>query len=238
MLLSLLGLEALMFVCEWRRWLPVGWPVLVAVAAYALAFLSLVAATIAGLAFRWRLCCGIRSLLLLAAVGIAVFSWLAAETKRAKLQAGMVKTVDRLGGMTFDDLTYFSGRMYHLEPPEPQWATVLMGYDFFRAVPAVSFGATDLNDAQLAEFVHTPGSERILSLGLQATKITDSGFAGIRRCTALQDLAVQNTAITDDALPCLYPLSKLEYLDLRNTGLTDEGVKKLQKAMPKCRIMH
>jgi hypothetical protein len=33
-------------------------------------------------------------------------------------------------------------------------------------------------------------------------------------------------------------LSQLNVLDLRNTKVTDQGVKKLQQALPKCKIEH
>jgi hypothetical protein len=235
---SLLALEALLFLVDRLRWLPVGWPVLTAVGVYALTLLFLVAVIIAGLAFRWRSLYSVRSFLLIAAVGIIPFSWLTAEIKRAELQAGMVKTVDRLGGVTIDDLTYFSAREYRLEPPEPRWARALMGDDFFRAVPLVAFGGANLNDAQLAEVFNIPGIERISWLTLGATKITDAGLVGIRRCPALQTLLLQNSAITDAGLQSLYPLSQLRYLDLRNTGVTEKGVDKLQQKIPKCRIRH
>jgi hypothetical protein len=46
------------------------------------------------------------------------------------------------------------------------------------------------------------------------------------------------TKVTDAGLEELKNLKTLSELDLRGTAVTDEGVKKLQKALPKCQILH
>lgn len=237
--LSLLVLEGVLFLIDRQRWLPfyVGWAVLVAVGAYTLVLLWLLAAQIAGLAFGRRLRRSVQAFVLMALAGVLAFGWLAAEIRRAKLQAEMVNAVHALGGTTFDELTYCTGmRVHHSEPPEPRWARTLMGNEFFRDPLDVSFGQTNLNDAQLAEFFNVPGIERVWGLGLQGTKITDTGLAGICRCAALQELSLVNDTITDAGLQNLYSLSRLRYIDIRNTAVTDQGAQKLQQALPKCGI--
>ena len=46
------------------------------------------------------------------------------------------------------------------------------------------------------------------------------------------------TQITDAVLVHLKGLTKLEWLWVRETRITDEGIKKLQEALPNCKIIH
>ena len=46
------------------------------------------------------------------------------------------------------------------------------------------------------------------------------------------------TKVTDAGLVHLKRLTKLKYLNLRDTKVTDASVKKLQQALPNCKILH
>ncbi|NLE37776.1 MAG: hypothetical protein GX621_07105 [Pirellulaceae bacterium] len=52
----------------------------------------------------------------------------------------------------------------------------------------------------------------------------------------LSRLCLRGTRITDAGLEHLKGLTRLETLDLRDTPVTDEGVRRLQHALPDCRI--
>jgi len=54
----------------------------------------------------------------------------------------------------------------------------------------------------------------------------------------LRVLNLRGIPIDDDDLQYLKALTDLEELDLTGTQVTDEGVKKLQQALPNCRIIH
>jgi hypothetical protein len=54
----------------------------------------------------------------------------------------------------------------------------------------------------------------------------------------LRVLNLRRLPIDDDDLQYLQALTDLEELDLRGTQVTEEGVKKLQEALPDCKIEH
>jgi len=60
----------------------------------------------------------------------------------------------------------------------------------------------------------------------------------IKDLPGLFGLELTDTQVTDEGLEHLKGLTNLSSLDLRSTEVTDEGVKKLQQALPNCRITH
>ena len=58
----------------------------------------------------------------------------------------------------------------------------------------------------------------------------------LKSSTKLQTLDLMETKVTDAGLEHLKGLTKLQSLNLKRTKVTDEGVKKLQQALPKCKI--
>ena len=55
--------------------------------------------------------------------------------------------------------------------------------------------------------------------------------------TSLKALSLPATRITDQGLAKLHKLTELTELFVKGTGLTAGGVKKLQAALPKCKIV-
>ena len=51
-------------------------------------------------------------------------------------------------------------------------------------------------------------------------------------------LFLHGTKVSDAGLEHLKGLTQLQQLDLNGTKVTDAGVKKLQQALPNCRIEH
>ena len=72
-----------------------------------------------------------------------------------------------------------------------------------------------------------PIADKIASLDLARTKVTDAGLAKLGAMKNLQELHLENTGITDAGLDHLKGLASLEYLNLYNTKVTDAGVAKL-----------
>ena len=73
-------------------------------------------------------------------------------------------------------------------------------------------------------------------LWLDCTQVTDTGLEYLKGLTNLRSLSVRDTQVTDAGLAHLTGLTKLKYLDLNGTQATSEGVKKLQEALPNCKI--
>lgn len=85
--------------------------------------------------------------------------------------------------------------------------------------------AKDFTDASLDAL--TPIADKIASLDLARTKVTDAGLAKLAAMKGLKELHLENTAIGDAGLDHLKGLAELEYLNLYNTKVTDAGLAKL-----------
>ena len=72
-----------------------------------------------------------------------------------------------------------------------------------------------------------PIADKIASLDLARSKVTDAGLAKLAAMKNLQELHLENTAISDAGLDHLKGLATLEYLNLYNTKVTDAGIAKL-----------
>ncbi len=122
----------------------------------------------------------------------------------------------------------------------------------------VGFSGTRLGDADLSSLQQW----RLHTLQLADTQITRGGLQAVGKITSLQQLFIQRspsiddealrlllgldqlttlhatgTSITDAGLESLAKLQNLTLLDVRQCkNITAEGVRKLQAALPKCRI--
>jgi len=76
----------------------------------------------------------------------------------------------------------------------------------------------------------------VYHVDLSESRVTDAGLEYLKWLTELSQLELQGTSITDAGLEHLNGLTSLHSLDLSGTKVTDEGVKKLQQALPRCRI--
>jgi len=76
------------------------------------------------------------------------------------------------------------------------------------------------------------------SLSLGGTQVTDAGLEHLKGMSQLQHLYLNNTHVTDAGLEHLKGLTQLQELLLSGTQVTNEGVRKLQHALPNCKIEH
>ena len=85
--------------------------------------------------------------------------------------------------------------------------------------------AKEFSDAGLDALA--PIANKIASLDLARSKVTDAGLAKVAAMKNLQELHLENTATSDAGLDHLKGLASLEYLNLYNTKVTDAGIAKL-----------
>ena len=95
--------------------------------------------------------------------------------------------------------------------------------------------AKDFGDAGLAPLA--PIADKISSLDLARTKVTDAGLKAIAPMKNLTELRLDGTAVTDAGLDSLKGLAALEYLNLYNTKVTDAGIQKLA-SLPKLKALY
>ncbi len=95
--------------------------------------------------------------------------------------------------------------------------------------------AKDFSDAGLAALA--PVADKIVSLDLARTKVTDVGLKSLAGMKSLTELHLENTAVTDAGLDQLKPLASLEYLNLYGTKVTDAGAAKLG-SLPKLKAIY
>jgi internalin A len=82
------------------------------------------------------------------------------------------------------------------------------------------------------------GLTELTALGLGLTKVTDAGLKNLMGLSRLSELDLAGTQVSDAGLDSLSGLTGLRQLQLANTQVTEAGVKKLQQALPSCKITH
>ena len=97
-LLALLAVEFLLFLSQWFRWLPKGWPVLIAVAAVGVVVLGMFVWFGVALIFRRRFQLSVRSLLLVALAIAIPCKWLVAGKQQTASQREAVREIEKSGG--------------------------------------------------------------------------------------------------------------------------------------------
>jgi len=180
--------------------------------------------------------------------------------RQAERQRKAVEAIRKEGQVYYDYEIGESTWPVKGKPPVPSWLRKLVGDDFFSDVvavgPAFPINADDvlsehvsgltalvrlnLAHAQVTDagLEHLNGLTRLEHLVLSGTQITDAGLQYLKGLTSLECLCLDRTQIGDIRLEHLEGMTNLVLLDLRDTQVRDERVKKLQRALPNCRIYH
>ena len=97
----------------------------------------------------------------------------------------------------------------------------------------------NLRDTKItgAGLAHLKGLTKLRWLHLERTRVGDEGIENLAGLVNLEYLNLYATKITDRSLGRLTGLKKLERLYVWKTGVTDAGVERLEKALPKLRIV-
>ncbi len=83
---------------------------------------------------------------------------------------------------------------------------------------------------------HLQGLTRLQELTLGWGQCTDAGLVYLEGLTRLRKLRLGGGHVTDAGLEHLKNLRELQYLELGGPELTEAGAKKLQQALPNCKI--
>jgi Leucine-rich repeat (LRR) protein len=164
----------------------------------------------------------LRTLLLLMLVACIGLGWVAMKKRQGEREKAAVVAIEKLGG-----------NVQWLMKSKPKWLTDLLGVEFFWTAVKVSFNYEQVNDSGLEYLKELP---QLRILAVSDTQITDISLVRLNGLSQLGELYLDNTQVTDAGLQHLTGLSQLKFLHLRDTQVTDEGVKKLQHALPNCRI--
>ncbi len=223
----MLALEGFLLLSAWFRWFPFnqhkGWTVLICIASVGAALLLMFLWFLAALVFRWRFQFSILALLLLVVVVTVPCSWLTTEMKAARQQKAALQGLQKAGVLAWydgelngpsrdNDWLCGPGLDIPFGSRDPQWPRALLGDDFFTTV------------------------NRVLFYG--GSRVSDDSLACLKQLPDLRELHLEDTRISDAGLEHLKGLTNLQYLYLGWTKVTDAGVKKLQQALPNCRIYH
>ncbi len=239
LVIGLLVVEFLLWLSNWLGWWHKGYAVLVSIVAVGVVLVVMLLLFVVALILRRRFQFGLRSLLVLAVVVAIPCSWMTLEMRKAREQWDTVQAIKKsAGGYGYD--WFFSDPSFRKLPgsiilpnpqaPEPVRLRSCLGDDFFSEVVDVSLST----DALLS---HIARLTQLHYLRLNGEEITDAGMIHLAGLTQLHFLWLDYTKITDAGLAHLSRLTQLQELSLRGTKVTDEGVKKLQAALPNCRII-
>jgi hypothetical protein len=228
-LTALLAVEGLLLLSERFRWpaLDKGHTVVIAVVAVGVALFVMLLYFVASLLFGWHFRFTIRSLLLLIVVIAVVCGWLANEARWANKQRETLKEIDRWE---------YAGHGYKLDQGDSLTYLLrgMLGDDFFASVPWLYLGGPQAEDAALA---HVHELSQLRRLTLDYAQITDAGLEHLKELAQLDQLDLLHCPkVSDFGLEHLKRLSRLRELALYGTPVTDEGVRKIQQALPNCRI--
>jgi len=69
-------------------------------------------------------------------------------------------------------------------------------------------------------------------------RVTDSDLANVAGFTHLEALELHGSNVTDSGILQLTNCSELRYLGIKRTKVTPDAVKKLQEALPDCKILY
>jgi hypothetical protein len=191
----------------------------------------------AAVIFRWRFQYSLRSLFLLTTLVAVSMSCVAVTIQECRRQKAVADAIEKAGG-------WANWRFIFLRE--------VLRDDSLVCVTHVNLSGRPTTDADLARL---QGLTELEDLDLHNTEVSDEGLRHLSALAHLRWLNLNGTRVTDAGLVHLERLRELRRLylpgievtvvhphdgtlRLGSSHVTDEGVKKLQRALPKCQITH
>lgn len=155
----------------------------------------------------------------------------------------LVATMDNLTGLSLDNCAIADagiaklGRLplvdltiYQCTKVTDKGLEVLASY---RELCDLTLSDVGANGTALAKLPHP---EKLISLDMAQSRITDAEVAHLARLTNLETLDLSQTELTDAAVDTLSKLTSLKRLTLTQTKISEAGTARLRKALPKCEV--
>lgn len=133
--------------------------------------------------------------------------------------------VARLADLPLLDLT-----LYQCAGVTDKGLEILTGYTKLQHLTARDVPAKGSALAKL------PHPEKLLSLNMAQSAVTDAELAVMRKMTSLESLNLSETGLTDAAVDALSKLGPVKQIVLTQTAISPEGMSRLRKALPNCSI--
>ena len=134
--------------------------------------------------------------------------------------------VAQLGKLPLADLT-----IYQASSVTDAGLDVLANYGTLRRLTL-----RDTPDTKGAALAKVPNPEKLVSLNMAQSGITDAEVANLERMTSLESLNLSETLLTDQAVDVLAKLTSAKEMILTQTSITEEGITRLRDALPDCSI--
>jgi Leucine Rich Repeat (LRR) protein len=152
---------------------------------------------------------------------LVIGGWLGWFVRSARIQREAVAAIQAAGGSFFynwqsKDGEYLDGT----EPFAPRSFVDRLGVDCFGYVAGV-YGGQEHPNAVMAQVGKL---DRLETLYLEWTHVTDAGLANAMGLRKLKVLVLCDTDVTDAGLAHMQGLVSLRMLDLTNTAITDAGL--------------
>ena len=154
----------------------------------------------------------LRTLFVLMTLVAIACSWYAYEMQKAAKRRAAIAEIEKAGG----GVLYYDASSPGLGGEPPAW------YSLLRKL----HGDEHLGNAVFVQFGSPVDTQRV----------TDADLVHLKGLTKLEILSFWDKQITDAGLVHLRGMTHLEELVLIDTKVTAEGVKKLQEALPNCKI--
>ncbi len=142
--------------------------------------------------------------------------------------------IERLGGQVAYEGEVVPPSVSGISPkPSLSWLQALMGDENFDEICFISFDSHGFTDTQVE---HVKLFRKLSILFLDNTQVSDAGLVHLEGLSNLGWLSLKSTQVTDAGLEHLRGLRELQMFILDDTNVTPEGVKRLQEALPNCKI--
>jgi hypothetical protein len=142
------------------------------------------------------------------------------------------ETVLRHDGAYYYEHEPQSGSSYIRSRWAPVWLQRLLGPDLFHDITMVRIEGQDFGDGEMPRLA---ALDRVTSLGIEGTAITDEGLEYLRGNTHVQHLWLGDNRIGDEGIDRLHvgEMPQLELLEVRSTLVSPPKKAEIRRRFPK-----